>query len=94
MLALYHIGSSKIEKYVEEKERNEEILHTRLHVIHKAKITIDRAARYRHKLEIPTVTKQTSDGGLLDSRDRAFETILTESTPNPEPTQTCTNMTP
>ena len=94
MFALYHVGSSKIEKYVEEKERNEEILHTRFHVIHKAKITIDRAARYRHKLKIPAVTKQMNVGGLLDSRDHAFETIITESTPNPEPTQTYTNMTP
>lgn len=41
MLALYHVGSSKIEKYVEEQERNEEILHSGLHAIHKAKITID-----------------------------------------------------
>jgi hypothetical protein len=94
MFALYHVGSSKIEKYVEEKERDEEILHTRLHVIHNAKITIDRAARYRHKLQKPTVTKQMNVGGLLDSRDHAFETIITESTPNPEPTQTYTNMTP
>tara|TARA_Y100000748_G_scaffold298144_1_gene293034 strand:- start:236 stop:658 length:423 start_codon:yes stop_codon:yes gene_type:complete len=94
MLALYHVGSSKIEKYVEEKERNEEILHTRLHAIYKAKITIVRAARYRHKLNIPAVTKQMNDGGLLDIRDRAFETIITESTPNPEPTHTYTNTRP
>lgn len=94
MLALYHIGSSKIEKYVEEKERNEEIRHTRLHAIYNAKITIVRSARYRHKLNIPAGTKQMNDGGLLDIRDRAFETIITESTPESKLTQTCTDMRP
>ena len=66
MLALYHVGSSKIEKYVEEQERNEEILHSGLHAIHKAKITIDGGARYRHNSIMLALMGQMNDGGLLD----------------------------